>query len=82
MPGTPDNWQHQVVEALAEFRKSGPVYAIALPSSWKGELSSFMRDGQLNKMFGVKRVAFSEGKTIEKLEDPSTTKTKTEKPKR
>jgi len=79
MPGAPENWQHLVMEALADFRKAGPVYGIALPDVWKGELSAFMRDGQLNKMFGLKRVSFGTSKKVELVRDPTKPVSKPEK---
>jgi hypothetical protein len=82
MARVPENWQQQAMEAVAEFRKTGPVYGVLLPETWKGELSAFMRDGQLRKMLGVARVGFGPSKEVERVEEPAKPQVKTEKPKR
>ena len=82
MPGAPENWQQQAMEVVAEFRKTDAVYGITLPDLWKGELASFMRDGQLQRMLGVKRVGCSPSKKIERVEEPTKPQSKVEKTKR
>jgi hypothetical protein len=67
----PENWQQQVMEAVAEYRKTGPVFGILLPLSWRPQLSDFVREGQVQRMIGIKRVGFEKGvEKITRIIDP------------
>jgi hypothetical protein len=54
----PMNWQQKLQAEVAEFKKSGPVYGIILPISWRAELGEFVRDRQIQRLIKVQRVGF------------------------
>ena len=74
MNGLPSDWSTQILTAVDEHKRAGSiVHTILLPWGWKGELIEFVRNRQLNRMFGSQRVGFEEGHDqIEVLSPPGT----------
>jgi len=73
MSNLPSNWSGQIASAVSEHRKKGLIpYTLMLPVLWRPELSEFIRDRQINRMFGVARVGFEpDGTKIEVLPPPA-----------
>ena len=72
--GLPEDWQSQVTHALHKMKEDDPtrnVFGLSLPESWKGELTTYVRNGDLRRMFLVKAISFS-GSDISRLDPPET----------
>jgi len=82
--GLPPDWQAQVQEFIRDYyfdkkmvdgqemdvaKNVPPLWGLSFPQSWRSELTLYVRDGQLYRMFKVKRFSFS-GSSISVLEEP------------
>ena len=68
----PSDWQEQVHKALEKMRETNPtkaVFGLMLPQDWQHELSHYVRNGEVRRMFGVRAVAFG-GKAISSFDEP------------
>jgi hypothetical protein len=68
----PENWQEVVFVGMRQAVTNDPtraIHGLSLPESWKSELTPFVRNGEVGRLFGVKAVTFS-GKEVRALYKP------------
>ena len=74
--GLPLDWQEQAMNAMSDMRTSTPgeaVFGLRFPAAWQ-ELSSSARNGDIQRLLGVKVVTFGSDRSIERVYPPGTKK--------
>jgi len=61
----PSNWQEVVQSTMKKAVQDDPtraVFGLVFPDSWKPELMSYVRNGEVGRLFGVKAISFGGSK--------------------